>query len=71
MATLVGDFIIERLGEWGIHRIYGYPGDGINGLMGAMSENALCALLIAEMRPPLFFTDGGISWPCILMSVGL
>jgi pyruvate dehydrogenase (quinone) len=38
MATLVGDFIIERLGEWGIHRIYGYPGDGINGLMGAMNR---------------------------------
>jgi pyruvate dehydrogenase (quinone) len=38
MATLVGDFIIERLGEWGVHRIYGYPGDGINGLMGAMNR---------------------------------
>src|SRR5690348_10938690 len=38
MATLVGDFIIERLAEWGVHRIYGYPGDGINGLMGAMNR---------------------------------
>ena len=40
MATLVGDFIIERLGAWGVHRIYGYPGDGINGLMGAMNRAA-------------------------------
>ncbi len=27
----VSDFIIERLAEWGVKRIYGYPGDGING----------------------------------------
>jgi hypothetical protein len=28
MAT-VSDFIIDRLHEWGVRRIYGYPGDGI------------------------------------------
>jgi pyruvate dehydrogenase (quinone) len=28
-------FILKRLTEWGIHRVYGYPGDGINGLLGA------------------------------------
>jgi thiamine pyrophosphate-dependent acetolactate synthase large subunit-like protein len=28
-------FILNRLTEWGIKRVYGYPGDGINGLMGA------------------------------------
>jgi pyruvate dehydrogenase (quinone) len=28
-------FILERLHDWGVKRIYGYPGDGINGLMGA------------------------------------
>jgi pyruvate dehydrogenase (quinone) len=29
-------FILERLADdWGIKRIYGYPGDGINGLLGA------------------------------------
>ena len=32
----VSDFIVKRLQEWGIQRIYGYPGDGINGLMGAL-----------------------------------
>jgi pyruvate dehydrogenase (quinone) len=37
MAT-VGDYVIERLGMWGVHRIYGYPGDGINGLMGAIQR---------------------------------
>ncbi|NGM86380.1 thiamine pyrophosphate-requiring protein [Parapusillimonas sp. SGNA-6] len=38
MADKVSDFILERLGVWGIRRIYGYPGDGINGLMGAMDR---------------------------------
>jgi pyruvate dehydrogenase (quinone) len=32
----VGDFLIQRLLEWGVKRIYGYPGDGINGIMGAL-----------------------------------
>ena len=31
MAERVSDFLLKRLREWGIHRIYGYPGDGING----------------------------------------
>lgn len=32
------DFLLERLVEWGFHRIYGYPGDGINGIMGAFDR---------------------------------
>ncbi len=32
------DHLISRLGEWGVDRIYGYPGDGINGLMGALQR---------------------------------
>lgn len=35
----VSDFIIKRLDSWGIKRIYGYPGDGINGLLGALSRS--------------------------------
>jgi pyruvate dehydrogenase (quinone) len=34
----VGDFIVERLHEWGVRRIYGYPGDGINGVFGALNR---------------------------------
>jgi pyruvate dehydrogenase (quinone) len=34
----VGDFLIERLAEWGVKRIYGYPGDGINGITGALDR---------------------------------
>ena len=36
MAKNVAEYTIDRLSEWGIKRIYGYPGDGINGLMGAL-----------------------------------
>jgi pyruvate dehydrogenase (quinone) len=39
MAKSVSDFLIERLYEWGIRRIYGYPGDGINGIMGALNTH--------------------------------
>ncbi|MBB4662383.1 thiamine pyrophosphate-requiring protein [Conexibacter arvalis] len=31
-------FILDRLADWGVERIYGYPGDGINGLMGAFHQ---------------------------------
>jgi pyruvate dehydrogenase (quinone) len=34
----VGDFLVRRLSEWGVKRIYGYPGDGINGIMGALDR---------------------------------
>jgi pyruvate dehydrogenase (quinone) len=38
MAKTVGDFIVDRLHQWGITRIYGYPGDGINGVFGALNR---------------------------------
>ena len=38
MSQQVGDFMLARLIEWGIDRIYGYPGDGINGIVGALDR---------------------------------
>src|SRR4051812_885652 len=38
MAELVADFVLQRLKEWGVHRIYGYPGDGINAILGALDR---------------------------------
>jgi pyruvate dehydrogenase (quinone) len=38
VAKNVAQFMLERLSEWGVKRIYGYPGDGINGLLGAFHE---------------------------------
>ncbi len=39
MSNQVGDFLLRRLREWGVSRIYGYPGDGINGIMGAVGRS--------------------------------
>jgi len=38
MAELVADFVLKRLREWGVERIYGYPGDGINAFLGALDR---------------------------------
>lgn len=45
----VSDFIVERLSRWGIKRIYGYPGDGINGMLGAL-ERAQDTLQFIQVR---------------------
>lgn len=36
MAESVADFIWNRLHDWGVRRVYGYPGDGIGGLIAAL-----------------------------------
>jgi pyruvate dehydrogenase (quinone) len=33
---VVADLIVERLKAWGVDRVFGYSGDGINGFMGAL-----------------------------------
>jgi pyruvate dehydrogenase (quinone) len=40
MSQTVADYLLERLATWGVKRIYGYPGDGINGIMGAFSRSS-------------------------------
>ena len=38
MSMQVSDFLIKRLLEWNINRIFGFPGDGINGIIGALER---------------------------------
>jgi pyruvate dehydrogenase (quinone) len=38
MSTTVADRLLERLREWGVEQVFGYPGDGINGILGAFSR---------------------------------
>jgi pyruvate dehydrogenase (quinone) len=40
MSDTVGDYLLERLTTWGTKRVYGYPGDGINGILGAWGRRA-------------------------------
>ncbi|HJQ42053.1 MAG TPA: thiamine pyrophosphate-binding protein, partial [Jatrophihabitantaceae bacterium] len=35
MADTVADVLLARLRSWGVRQVFGYPGDGINGLLGA------------------------------------
>ncbi|MES2755297.1 MAG: thiamine pyrophosphate-requiring protein [Pseudomonadota bacterium] len=38
MSETVADFFWDRLHQWGVRRIFGYPGDGINGLLGSLQR---------------------------------
>ena len=38
MSQTVGDFLVQRLQQWGVRHIFGYPGDGINGVFGALNR---------------------------------
>ncbi len=38
MSRTVGDFIVSRLHEWGVRHVFGYPGDGINGVIEALNR---------------------------------
>jgi pyruvate dehydrogenase (quinone) len=39
MGDTAADFLCERLIEWGVTTIYGFPGDGINGILGALRRH--------------------------------
>ncbi|MEV6670703.1 thiamine pyrophosphate-requiring protein [Streptomyces sp. NPDC051162] len=40
MSQKVSDFLLERLRAWGVEQVFGYPGDGINGLLAAWERAA-------------------------------
>jgi pyruvate dehydrogenase (quinone) len=39
MAKMTSDWFVQRLKAWGVTRIYGYSGDGINGVLGALQRS--------------------------------
>ena len=39
MAQTVGEFFVQRLKEWGVRTIFGYPGDGINGVLRGLEKS--------------------------------
>ncbi len=38
MSQTTGEFFVSRLEEWGVRTIFGYPGDGINGVLRGFSK---------------------------------
>lgn len=38
MSQTVSDFIVQRLHQWGVRHLFGYPGDGVNGVFGALQR---------------------------------
>ena len=38
MSQTTGEFFVSRLKEWGIRTIFGYPGDGINGVLRGLEK---------------------------------
>jgi pyruvate dehydrogenase (quinone) len=38
MSQTVAEFVWKRLSEWGLSRVYGYPGDGVGGLDVALEK---------------------------------
>ncbi|EHR61655.1 thiamine pyrophosphate-requiring protein [Saccharomonospora cyanea] len=38
MTDTVGDYLLRRLREWGVAQVFGYPGDGINGIVAAFGK---------------------------------
>src|SRR5579872_3273481 len=39
MAKTTADLLVERLIEWGVDTIFGFPGDGVNGIFEALRSN--------------------------------
>ena len=38
MAETVGDYVLQRLRDWGVEQVFAYPGDGINGIVAAFGK---------------------------------
>jgi pyruvate dehydrogenase (quinone) len=60
MSRTVGDYLLERLRQWGVGDVFGYPGDGINGIIAAFGR--------AGNRPR--FVQGRHEEMCALAAVG-
>src|SRR5262245_32604731 len=59
MSRTVADFLVERLNAWGVRRIFGYPGDGINGIIGALQRSGDVDFVLARHEEMAAFMAGG------------
>ncbi|HEY5219817.1 MAG TPA: thiamine pyrophosphate-binding protein, partial [Gemmatimonadaceae bacterium] len=49
--TTVSEFIIERIREWGVSRVFGFPGDGIGEFDGALGKAERDKVGLRYVRP--------------------
>jgi len=64
MGMSVSDLIVDRLREWGVRRIFGYPGDGINGILGALerANNDPRFIQVRHEEMAAFMATGHAKW---------
>ena len=69
-----GDFLVDRLKSWGISRIYGYPGDGIDGAIGSIqSDGTLDFIQVRHEEMAAFMAVGHAKFtgePGVCLSTG-
>jgi pyruvate dehydrogenase (quinone) len=59
MTATVGDFVLARLGVWGVRRVFGYPGDGINGITTALGrQDAIDFIQVRHEEEAAFMASG-------------
>ena len=51
MTTTVSDFVIQRIKEWGVTRVFGFPGDGIGEFDGALGKAERDGVGVEYIRP--------------------
>ena len=59
MGKTVGDFLLERLSVWGVRRLFGYPGDGINGICSALGRQDKIDFIQARHEEEAAFMASG------------
>jgi len=59
MADTVGDFLLQRLCQWGVQRVFGYPGDGINGILSAFGRTDEIEFVQVRHEEEAAFMAGG------------
>ena len=63
----VADHLIERLIEWGVDTIFGFPGDGINGIFEALRthQDKLRFIQVRHEEAAAFAACGYAKFPVV------
>jgi pyruvate dehydrogenase (quinone) len=64
MSTTTADYILQRLSEWGVERVFGFPGDGLYGLLRALerSRDRLQFVQVRHQEMAAFMACGHAKW---------